>query len=262
MYIEVIELLIIVVGFFLGIIMFLLFMFIEARKNRLTKHHIEFNTFPKSVGSLSIFFISDIHRRRISTRLLEKIPEKVDLVIIGGDLTESGVPFSRVEENIKLLRKLGPTFFVFGNNDYEVGKNELEALLLKHNITILNNSSTSFTSANGEKIALVGVEDTSKRRDKLHHALEHTSPSEFKILISHNPDIQKKVHPKDGISIILSGHTHGGQIRFLGLGLYEKGKLHYLENTALLVSNGYGTTSLPLRLGAPAEANYLVLSSK
>ncbi|UHA58075.1 metallophosphoesterase [Metabacillus litoralis] len=257
-----IELLIIVVSLFLGILVLLLFMFIEARKNHLTKHYIEFSTFPKSTGSLSIFFISDIHRRTISTRLLEKIPGKVDLVVIGGDLTESGVPFSRVEENIKLLRKLGPTFFVFGNNDYEVGKNELEALLIKNNITILNNSSTSFTSANKEKIALVGVEDTSKRRDKLHHALESTSSSEFKILISHNPDIYKKLNSKDGISIILSGHTHGGQIRFLGLGLYEKGKLHYLENAVLLVSNGYGTTSLPLRLGAPAEAHYLVLTSK
>lgn len=192
---------------------------------------------------------------------MEKIPDKVDLVIIGGDLTESGVPFSRVEGNIKLLRKLGPTFFVFGNNDYEVGKNELENLLFKNNIVFLNNTSTSFTSANGEKIVLVGVEDTSKRRDKLHHALEHTSPSDFKILVSHNPDIYKKIGPKDGISIILSGHTHGGQIRFFGLGLHEKGKLHNLENSYLLVSNGYGTTSLPLRLGAPAEANYIVLTS-
>jgi uncharacterized protein len=258
----VIELLLFIVSLLLFSLVLLLYMFIEARKNHLTKHHIELNNFPKRDGSLSIFFISDIHRRKISTRLLEKLPEKVDLVIIGGDLTESGVPFSRVEENIKLLRKLGPAFFVFGNNDYEVGKNELENLLLKNNIVFLNNASTSFTSANGEKIVLVGVEDTSMRKDKLHHALEHTSPFDFKILVSHNPDIYKKIDPKDGISIILSGHTHGGQIRFLGLGLYEKGKLHYLENSVLLVSNGYGTTSVPLRLGAPAEANYIVLTSK
>lgn len=243
------------------IIMFVI-MFLKGHQNHLNKHTIEFDDFPKNLHPLSIFFISDIHRRKISERLLEKIPQEVDLVVIGGDLTESGVPFSRVEKNIKILGNLGPTYFVFGNNDYEVGKEKLESLLVKNSVHVLNNTSTTLMTRGEERVVLIGVEDMSEKRDRLDLALQNTNSSDFKVLLSHNPDIYDKTHPKDRISLVLSGHTHGGQIRFFGLGLYQKGKLHHLRNSTLLVSNGYGTTLLPLRLGAPAEAHFIQLCMK
>ena len=67
-----------------------------------------------------MFFISDIHRRIVSESIIEEVSGKVDVVIIGGDLLEKGVPMERVKENIKKLKKLGPILFVWGNNDYEV----------------------------------------------------------------------------------------------------------------------------------------------
>ncbi|MGM7721886.1 metallophosphoesterase [Metabacillus sp. Hm71] len=234
-------------------------MLIKAKENHLTKHILHFNEFPKSFGVFTIFFISDIHRRKISIKLLEQLPSSIDLVIIGGDLTEKGVPFQRVEQNLNILKKIAPIYFVFGNNDYEVGKDRLEQLLIKHGVTILNNSTSTISAKNGEKMVLLGVEDMSMERDRLDLALKHSPKGDFRLLISHNPEIYEQVKKSDRISLIISGHTHGGQIRLFGLGLYKKGKLHKLTNATILISNGYGTSGVPLRLGAPAEAHILQL---
>jgi predicted MPP superfamily phosphohydrolase len=242
-------------------IIMIAYMSFKAKENHLTKHIIKFDKFPKSFHTINIFFISDIHRRTVSDKLLETIPPAIDFVVIGGDLTESGVPFKRVEQNIKRLKKIAPVFFVFGNNDYEVGKERLESLLLKQGITILNNSAAVITSQHNEKLAILGVEDMTLDRDKLDYALRKAVQADFKLLISHNPDIYHKVDENAGISLILSGHTHGGQIRLFGFGLYEKGKIHFLKKATLLISNGYGTSGIPLRLGAPAEAHYIQLKA-
>ncbi|KKI93143.1 metallophosphoesterase [Bacillus sp. SA1-12] len=242
-------------------LLLMIVMLIKAKENHLTKHTLSFNEFPKSFGKFTIFFISDIHRRTISTKLLEQLPSSVNLVIIGGDLTESGVPFQRVEQNLIVLKKIAPVYFVFGNNDYEVGKERLEHLLKNHGVTILNNTTATISSKNREKLVLLGVEDMSMERDRLDLALEHSPKTDFRLLISHNPEIYDQVRKSDRISFIIGGHTHGGQIRLFGLGLYKKGKLHSLPNATLLISNGYGTSGLPLRLGAPAEAHIIQLKN-
>ena len=61
----------------------------------------------------------------ISDKLIEGARDKADLVIIGGDIRERGVPIERVEKNILKLKELGPLYFVWGNNDYEGDFHEL-----------------------------------------------------------------------------------------------------------------------------------------
>lgn len=236
----------------------------KGNENNLTTHVLEFDSFPVSFNSLNLFFISDIHKRIISKKLIEQLRSDTDIIIIGGDLIESGVPLERVRQNIKLLKDIAPIapiYFVFGNNDYEVGKENLEKVLKDCGVVCLNNSAVTLTSNSGEHVILLGVEDMSKDRDRLDLALMNSSQG-FKILVSHNPDIYEKISKEDQISLILSGHTHGGQIRILGLGMYKKGGLHLLKKATLLISNGYGTTLIPLRLGAPAEAHYIQLKKK
>ncbi|WP_110112998.1 metallophosphoesterase [Bacillus sp. CGMCC 1.16541] len=244
----------------LFVLIFIGYMWIEAKRNSVVHHNMTLSRFPKTFESLRIFFISDIHRRTIPDRLLHKIKEKVDIVIIGGDLTEKGVPFSRVLHNIRQLKKLGPVYFVWGNNDYEVDYHELDALLLSEQVTILDNTAVKFESAEGESFDLLGVDDTSKKRAQLHLALQDCEEESFKILVSHNPSIIHKVKKEDKIDFVLSGHTHGGQIRFFGIGPYEIGGLKEVNGTTLFVSNGYGTTAIPFRLGARSETHYIVIS--
>lgn len=250
-----------VVIIFLLIIFLILWMLKEAFTNKVVRKELHFSDFPASFGNLTIFFISDIHRRVVSDKIISDVKGQVDMVIIGGDLAEQGVPMQRIKKNIKKLTSLGPAYFVWGNNDYEIEYHELVAALLEQDIKILKNTAVVFESNMGDKITLLGVDDLALDRDRLDLALMDAEQTSFKILASHNPEIMKKVIPDYGISLVLSGHTHGGQIRIFGLGLYERGKIKKINQTILLNSNGYGTTSIPLRLGAPAECHLITIQS-
>ncbi|SDM46417.1 metallophosphoesterase [Bacillus sp. OK048] len=237
----------------------ILYMLKEAFLNRVVLHEMTFEDFPSSFGEVSIFFISDIHKRLISNDIIEKVKGKADIVIIGGDLTERKVPFERVKENLEKLKQLGPVYFVWGNNDYETDYHKLDAILLSYSVKILDNTAAIFESGNGDKLSLLGVDALDQGRDRLDLALLDAGDDSFKILVSHYPTITKKIVPEHDIRLVLSGHTHGGQIHILGYSPYEKGKVEKLENTTLLISNGYGTTGVPLRLGAPAECHLITI---
>ncbi|WP_246942492.1 metallophosphoesterase [Bacillus pinisoli] len=250
------------IGSFVLLLGLVIYMFMEAHRDVVQTIQVKPDEFPESFGTISIYFISDIHRRIISPSMLSSIKGKVDLVVIGGDLTEKRVPFTRVKENIKNLKELGPTYFVWGNNDYEVDYHELDSILLDYGIKILDNTAVSFESGQGEKLCLLGVDDYGTKRARLDLALFDAEEESFKILISHNPEIVKELKEQHGIKLVLSGHTHGGQIRFWKWGLHPKGGLKTMNGAKVFISNGYGTTFLPLRLGAPAESNLIIVSKK
>ncbi|MEH7224251.1 metallophosphoesterase [Bacillus sp. JJ1566] len=252
--------------FFFGIIfigvLLLLYSGAEARQNRVVRNTLTFTDFPKSFGKITIFFISDIHRREVSEKIINEVKGKADIAIIGGDLTEKGVPFERVKKNLQLIKSVGPTYFVWGNNDYEVDYRELDSLLLSMGIKILDNTAMFFESGKGEKLALLGIDDLKVGRSRLDLALlDAADEANFKILVSHNPEIKSELKPENNINLILSGHTHGGQIRFWKFGLYPKGGVEHKNGMTIFVSNGYGTSGIPLRFGAPAETHLITLQS-
>ncbi|MGM0855435.1 MAG: metallophosphoesterase [Bacillota bacterium] len=239
----------------------LFFMLYEARRNVVRMEKVKLPCLPHNMSSISIFFISDIHKREVSDGIIDEVKGKVDFVIIGGDLLEKGVPFSRVEQNLDKLLTLGPVYFVWGNNDHEVNMNRLKEIFKQKGIIEIVNDSVKVPIHNGT-INMIGVDDASTQRASYSSALKKTIPYEFNILISHDPRLVRQVRREEGIDLMLSGHTHGGQIRLFGWGLYKKGRLEKLPQTTLLVSNGYGTTALPLRLGAPAETHLLTIEKK
>lgn len=247
---------IVILAFGLGL---LFYMYKLANEDNVLYQEILFPEFPESLGEVKLFFISDLHRRLVSEKMINEVKGKVDLVIIGGDLLEKGVSIEQVEQNIKSLKEVGPVYFVWGNNDYEINPRLLDGLLLKYGVTILDNTAVSFESEEGERFVLIGVDDMAKRRDRLDLALQDASGEGFKVLVSHDPRIIHKLKKEDNISFVLSGHTHGGQIRILGMGPYELGKIERHQHAITLVSNGYGTTSLPLRLGAKSETHVITL---
>ncbi|PEW73204.1 metallophosphoesterase [Bacillus cereus] len=240
-------------------ILLLLVMYKEAMRNTVLEHTLVFKEFPKSFQKVNVFFISDIHRRVISNLLIEQVKGKVDLVIIGGDLAEKGVSLSKISANIQKLREIAPVYFVWGNNDYEIEYHELDTLLLENNVKVLDNTRVVFESELGEKICLLGIDDVGLHRDRLDLALADCKEDGFRILVSHNPDIIKKMSGNEQISLVLSGHTHGGQIRLFPSKKYLKGGVYNHLNTILFVSNGYGTTLIPLRFRAPAQTHIITL---
>lgn len=235
----------------------LTFMWIEAHQNVVTRNFIKLERLPEKLEGLRFFFISDIHRRTVSNDIIKEAAGKAEFVIICGDLMEKKVPFRRVEANIERLKRLGPVYFVWGNNDYEDDFRKLDTLLHEKGIIVLDNTATTL-ERDGEPVVLIGVDDCGLEKDRLDLALKDSTPG-YRILLSHNPMIKYQITEDMDIPLVLSGHTHGGQIRLFGWGPREKGGLKQFPSFQLFISNGYGTTSIPLRLGAPAQAHLITL---
>ena len=232
-----------------------------AKKDFLNVVELSFEDFPSS-ERISLFFISDIHRRLINDALIQSAFGKVDFVLIGGDLTESGVPIERVYENLVKLKELGPVYFIWGNNDYETDVHELDALFVDLGIKVLTDEGVILETGDGGRINLLGVDfyEPEKRQEGLKNVMLEAQEGTFRILASHTPSIDKEIQKEDRIRLVLSGHTHGGQIRVFGFGPYRHGGIHHVGETTVFTSNGYGTSGLPLRLGARPEVHIIHLS--
>lgn len=236
---------------------FLMYMIREAFRNEVETTFLVYPDLPKVLDGKGIFFISDIHRRRVSPAIIGKVKGKADFVIIGGDLTEKGVPEHRIRKNIEDLKQIGPVYFVWGNNDIEAGKGRITRLLEDGGVEILENRSV-YLPDSGRGGALVGIGDTGYGLDDVELAFSGLDPSVFTIVVCHNPDIFGNLPANRRLDLFLSGHTHGGQIRLFGLGIYPPGGWKKEGKTHILHSNGYGTTLLPLRFGARAKTHFIV----
>lgn len=240
------------------------YMYWKAHHDHLDRRVIELPQFPSTFGRITIFLISDIHRRNIRQETIMEIEEKIDLVIIGGDLTEIGVPIQRVQENIQLLKKLNaPLYFIWGNNDFEVDELLLGETLRKHQVKVLANEKVSFESSQGEVIDLIGLDYPEVRDVDIESPLQDCK-GDFIILAIHDPALFETfpIHIQKRIDLFLSGHTHGGQIRIFGWGLRNKGGEVRIGRSLGFVSEGYGTSLLPLRLGTKAECHVISIQKQ
>ncbi|MBB4823791.1 putative MPP superfamily phosphohydrolase [Sporosarcina luteola] len=247
--------------FFLTASSLALYMFRNARQRNVSLHKLEIASEPENSKKLTVFFISDIHRRVIDKRLMQKIKKQgdIDAVIIGGDLAEQGVPIQRVEQNVRELASLGSAiYYIWGNNDREVGEAAIRTLIAKHQGIILDNENATIPGHPSWCIA--GTDDPSSNNVDVCSALKGTDQFEHLLLATHTPSLFRKVLEYKSPTVMLAGHTHGGQIRFGPYGMHEKGSFTIKNGTAQLISNGYGTSLLPLRLGAPPECHILHIS--
>ena len=215
----------------------------------------------KALGDKKIVFVSDFHIAKNERKRLQKIVNTIneiepDLVLSSGDFIKDHdekytLP---IEEQVKEFKKIkAPMITVLGNHDGWYDKDLVREALQANGITVLENSNTKF-----EGLSIAGVEDIQTGFPDVEMALigtEHPT-----ILLSHNPDIYYDMHEK--VELILAGHLHGGQIYlpFIGaLNLPSKygnklvrGLIEETHNK-MLVTNGLGTSILPIRFGAVPE---------
>lgn len=238
----------------------LIFMFMSARRRNVIYHNMTVAADSKADKRLSVFFISDIHRRKIDDKLLAKVQSahEIDIVIIGGDLAERGVPLMRIAENVRKLAQLGPLFYVWGNNDREVGEEEMREIITHYGGKILDNESVAVPGH--PRWGIGGTDDPSSRNVDIDSTLRFVNQYDNVILVTHTPSLFRKVEQLYEPRLMLAGHTHGGQIRIGKYGLQEKGVFRLNKGRAKLISNGYGTSTLPLRLGAAPECHVIVVS--
>lgn len=244
----------------LGIIgaLFLSYMIWLAFHDVVTYETVYTKKIPEVFGTFRVFFIADIHRRKISMRTLEKITQGIDLVFIGGDLTERGASLQVMHDNILKLKKWQqPIYFVWGNNDYEAIPSKIERILVSEDVIIVTDSVTQYEKS-GDSINLIGFDfkrgyTSRKTIDWLH------INDDLTMLLTHTPDSFYALTEQqmDEIDIVFAGHTHGGQIRLLNRGFYSRGKMSQYRKTKVFVTEGYGYSVFPLRLQTNAQCHVI-----
>ncbi len=129
--------------------------------------------------------------------------------------------------------------------------------LKERNVTILNNKNTQLTKK-GVSLILLGVDDVSSSHEDLKKSLNNINQDLYTILLSHSPGIIEEYDKKVPTDLILSGHTHGGQVRFPFIGAlvapdqglfpeYDKGIFKTGPEQYLYIDSGLGTSVVPIR---------------
>ncbi|KMY33071.1 serine/threonine protein phosphatase [Lysinibacillus xylanilyticus] len=238
--------------FVLVVIAFLLYMLKVAHENNVLHHQL---LLKGEQEKIRLFFISDTHLRKINRQMIEKLDGQFDAVIIGGDFADGRTPILRIHDNLKLLTPLGPTYFVWGNNDREVGEERFRNILQEHGVQIIANDAVLLPKKN--RFWINAIEDTSTMKCRFDEAFAKVGEKDLVVFIAHNPGVFARVREKFRADLMIGGHLHGGQIRIGPYGMHPNGSYRERDGVMTLVSNGYGTTLLPFRLGARPQCHII-----
>ncbi len=235
--------------------------------------------------NIKIVFLSDFHVGPYKqSNFIENVMRKVetenpDLILFGGDYIYGFEQNSiYLEPLIKWSTKYnGKMFAVTGNHEFnESTLNDphftdktktIREIFQKANIQILDNAHEE-VSIDGQSFYIVGVSDLWTGQANIDQATLHTSFDKSRILISHNPDILLE-KAAENVDLIISGHTHGGQIRLPLIGsvaaipdklgrAYDKG-LFKTKTGHIYISAGLGETGPRARLFNPPELTVINL---
>jgi uncharacterized protein len=202
-----------------------------------------------------------------------------DVVLLTGDFVTKSPISKRIFKHsawpcAAILNELSCSsrFACFGNHDILVGKEQVAEALAPNGITVVNNSCLPFERAGG-RFWLAGLEDPLEGHPDPDAAIPSSIrnvPNEPVVLLCHGPDYADELLTRpagQSVSLMLSGHTHGGQVRLPLIGplaLPAMGKKYVegwfqLGSLQLHVNRGLGTVGLPFRLDCPPEISLITL---
>jgi hypothetical protein len=193
-----------------------------------------------------------------------------DVIAITGDLVDGSV--DRLRELVAPLAGLRAkhgVYFVTGNHEYYSNAVAWCEELTRLGLRVLRNERVPIGSGS-ESYYLAGVDDYKASQfgnghgADLSRALQGADPSRPVVLLAHQPLAVREAQEK-GVDLVLSGHTHGGQIWpwhfFVRLQQPVVRGLHRFGSTQIYVNSGTGYWGPPMRIGAPAEITKIVLES-
>ena len=196
-----------------------------------------------------------------------------DLVLFAGDLIDNLELFKGNTDDISkaLLSIQAPLgkYSIFGNHDYGGGaENEYEEILRDGGFNVLKNQ---YFALDSHKISIIGIDDFMLGYGDISKAT-WARDDYYNILLCHEPDIIDSILDYN-IDLMVSGHTHGGQIHIPGYTEdflppygqnYIKGLFEFdnARQSKLYVNPGLGTTKIPLRFLSKPEITYITITRK
>src|SRR5216683_2798362 len=237
------------------------------------RQQIYLRRLPKALDGLRVVHLSDLHYGPIvNPRHLERAIEAAndlhpDLIALTGDYISHDRSYAApCAEVVGRLQARYGVYAVLGNHDHWTDAALITDLFRAEGITVLVNEGMR-VDLRGDSFWLAGVNDTMVGLEDLPLALAGSRDDELKLLLAHNPIILRRA-ARVGVDLVLSGHTHGGQVtlrsekshsgrprRRMLRGLGRRG------STQIYVTRGLGTVVLPIRYGCPPEVSLLELRS-
>ena len=235
---------------------------------------IQLNRLPGAFDGFRVVQLSDIHHGPFSSsEQIEQAVEtanrlKPDIIALTGDYISKERHYAApcAEMLGKLKARFG-VYAVLGNHDHWVDAALITDLFRAEGITVLINEGMRFEK-DGAAFWLAGVDDTMVGLEDLSLALAGARRDEMKLVLAHNPIVLRRA-ARASVDLVLSGHTHGGQVAIRGERSTERGArkrllkgLGRLGNTQIYVNRGLGTVVLPIRYGCPPEISLLELRTE
>lgn len=248
----------------------------EPRRLQINHIHLKLPSFPGSFDGLRVVHFSDAHlgfhtgakeMRRLAAQIKDQQP---DLICFTGDIVERQAEPMR--ECVPILASMTARygkFAVLGNHDYRgQQQQEVQDMFREAGFTLLCNQHVLIERGE-EKLAVTGLDDALTGNPDLEEAISGLEEQVWKLLLMHEPDYADYAAPH-GFGLQLSGHSHGGQVRFPWFGAvttprgsrkYIQG-LHYTSHQKMpvYVNRGFGMTQLPIRFLCRPELTVLHLS--
>jgi len=196
--------------------------------------------------------------------------ERPDLIAVTGDLVADDAPgFREVLGAVQGLAAPYGVYAVPGNHDHRVGIERFRRDLAAQDAVGDLTNRAEVLDVDGARFCVAGVDDFSYGNPDL-GVLPPPDERDFTLLLAHDPDQAERVRRVcDAVDLIVSGHTHGGQVRLPFVGavrnpaerddLYEEG-LRRRPWTQVYTSRGVGTVRFPIRFLCRPEVAMLTLT--
>jgi uncharacterized protein len=221
---------------------------------------------PPALAGLRIGLLTDVHRSRwvsdddVAQAVDMLMAEAPDLIVLGGDYVTWG-DREYVGAAAEGLSRLSAPFGVFGILGNHDDDHDMPAALTARGIQMLKDARTT-VAVKGQPVDLIGIRFWTKRAADI--ALLYRGTAGFPILLAHDP---RRLNEAAGLHIplVLSGHTHGGQIVLPVVGSIDRGRFPVLagigrrDQSTVFVSKGVGTVYVPVRINCPPEVAVLTL---
>lgn len=252
-----------------------------SRQLCLVENDVTSEKLPREMHGLKIAYASDMHYGALLDEarvkdLAERLNAlEADIILLGGDYGEDAAHSLEFFEKLPKLEAKIAVLGVIGNHDRaEATAETLIAAMEKCGITPLVNS-TMTLEMGGKKLCICATDDLCHGDAAFSEVREQVFGADYVIYAPHSPDALEAAREEgagDFYDLALCGHTHGGQVSFFGFApytsslygvrygnMYLSGEVEEDHGVQVIISNGVGTTWMPLRFGAPAQYHLITL---
>ena len=248
--------------------------YLSSKRLEILRADFPIHNLGTNLDGLKIGMMSDFHAGAFLTKkdlhkaILALKSEKPDMIALLGDYVDGAYSHTRQNvakgaflfDSLKRLKAPLGIYAGLGNHDHWTDAVEVTSKLSGARLTILNNQNSTLD----EGLAVAGVDDFWEGPGNASKALKGLKPGTVTIMLSHNPDINLQLGGDQLVNLVLSGHTHGGQIRipFINYAPWvpcsskyrgSSGLLRETEKRWTFITKGVGTFFVPVRLACPPD---------